>query len=235
MDLMGKGVADRGNKSILLGIAPAYKVTFEDNAVSMITLETNHSHFILTEGNRWETEPIVSDVLSQLVNQPEKSGDKIVMHKVPALAMLTGGNDSTKNVLLEAVRQKFTIIVVAGSGGLTDEVIAAWGKKDIAPEDPAMAEIIADGKILFYSLNSPINEIQKLIANALGVDQVLMQAWETFADYDLNANRKQKTFDVLQQFIIGIGILGTGLAIIREVTKTLLSLIRIILIGQVTY
>jgi len=42
---------------------------------------------------------------------------------------------------------------------------------------------------------------------------VLLQAWETFADYDLNANRQQRHFDRLQQVIIVLGLLGTALAL----------------------
>src|ERR1043165_475892 len=43
-----------------------------------------------------------------------------------------------------------------------------------------------------------------------------MQAWETFADYDLNAGMKQKQFDKLQKAIIYIGVAGTALAIFQQ-------------------
>src|SRR5260221_7595507 len=62
MEIMGQGIADRGRKCSLLGIAPAGKVTWpggpslaagvEDSA----PLDPNHSHFVLAEGNEWGSE-----------------------------------------------------------------------------------------------------------------------------------------------------------------------------------
>ncbi len=219
MELIGKAVADREHKSMLLGFTPADKVTMQGDSVTNAFLEVNHSHFILTRGGSVESMPIVNKVIFQLINRPGKAGNKNIQRKVPALAIVTGGNETTKDMLLQAVRQKFTVIIVEGSGGLADEVSAGWQKKDSAPEDPSLAEIIADGKLYFHSLNSPANGIGNLIASALGVDKVLMQAWETFADYDLNANRQQKRFDKIQQTIIITGVVGTALAIIEEVMK----------------
>jgi hypothetical protein len=46
---------------------------------------------------------------------------------------------------------------------------------------------------------------------------VLTQAWEVFADYDLNAVHQQKRFDRMQIAIICLGVLGTALAIIQQV------------------
>ncbi|HEX8087575.1 MAG TPA: DUF4231 domain-containing protein, partial [Blastocatellia bacterium] len=46
---------------------------------------------------------------------------------------------------------------------------------------------------------------------------VLMQAWEVFADYDLNANLQQKRFSNLQLAILIVGVMGTALAISQQV------------------
>ena len=220
MDLMGKGIADRGYKSILIGITSSDKITFQGDAEFNESLEANHSHFILTEGGNWRTDPVVNEVISRLIRRPGKFEKKIIERKVPALAIVTGGNESTKELLLQAVRLKFTVIIVEGSGGLADDVAAAMQVKDTLPKDPAMAEIIFDGKLFFHELTKPATDIHSLISSSLGDDKVLMQAWETFADYDLNANKQQGRFDKLQQSIILTGTIGTALAIIQEVIKS---------------
>ena len=54
MELMGLGVADRGGKSILLGVAPAGMVTYpggpkEGSISNGAPLDPNHSHFELAD------------------------------------------------------------------------------------------------------------------------------------------------------------------------------------------
>ena len=134
----------------------------------------------------------------------------------PGVVILVAGGKITRNEMLHAVRHKLTVIIVQGSGGLADEIDAAWQKKDVTPEDPVLAEIIEDGRLKFHQLNDPVNGITRLIVRELGDDKVLVQAWETFADYDLNANLQQKRSDMLQLSIIVLGVIGTALAISKK-------------------
>lgn len=219
MELMGKGIADRGYKSELIGIAPISRVTMQGDTITNTYLDPNHSHFILTDSDDWKSQPIITGIIDSLIRRPGVLDDRDIERKVPAIAIVTGGNDSTKDILLQAVRQKMPIVVVEGSKGFADELAAAYKTKDTPPEDPSMAEILADGKIVFHDLSKSPTDIRALIASAMGVDKVLMQAWETFADYDLNANLQQKRFDVYQQAIIVIGIVGTFLAIVQQIIK----------------
>lgn len=99
---------------------------------------------------------------------------------------------------------------------MADEVVEAWKKRDSLRDDPLMCEIIEEGELHFHSLNHSVKGIERLIIRELGIDNVLMQSWETFADYDANANRQQKNFDWLQLGIIILGVVGTGLAIIQQ-------------------
>ena len=46
-----------------------------------------------------------------------------------------------------------------------------------------------------------------------------MQAWESFANFDKNAARQQRTFNLLQKWIIWVGIIGTALVIIHQLFK----------------
>jgi TRPM family ion channel/conflict system pore-forming effector with SLATT domain/uncharacterized protein DUF4231 len=228
MALMGEGVAGRGYKSTLIGVAPTGNVTYPGaDSPDGVPLEPNHSRFILVEGTEWGSETasmfkLASALTSKPASavtaekKPRKKGIEKAAGKVPALATLAGGGETSRNEALRAVRHNLPLIVVEGSGGLADEIAAAWGKKETLPDDPVMAEIIADGEIHLHHLSNPVKGIERLIIRELGIDKVLMQAWEIFADYDLNANEQQGRFNRLQLGILTLGVLGTALAIIKQ-------------------
>ncbi len=208
MEMMGQGVADRGFQASLIGVAPAGLVTYPGSEANADThLDPNHSHFVLVDGNVWGSE------LPTIFNLA-----KALMSKAPGVVILASGGANAGNELIHAVRQNLKVIVVEGSGGLADEVAAACKQKPTLPEDPMMAEIIADGRIEIHLLTNSVKGAERLIIRELGGDDVLMQAWEHFADYDLNAGLQQKRSDRLQKAIIIIGLLGTALALIRQVT-----------------
>ncbi len=210
MKLMGEGVASREYKSPLVGVAPLAKVSYPGSAVTDGTpLEPNHSHFVLTEGADWGAETAtLFRLLKQLIRGTAA---------VPAVAVLAGGGPIARREMLQAVRQNLPVIIVEGSGGLADEIAAASKATDTPAEDPIMAEIIADGELHFHQIRNSVKGIERLIIRELGIDKVLMQAWETFADYDHNATIQQRRFDNLQKSIIYIGVAGTALVIIQEV------------------
>ncbi len=63
MEMMGQGIAGNGQNNILLGMAPAGKVTYPggpaDGSIDEgAPLDPNHSHFVLIESNEWGCELI---------------------------------------------------------------------------------------------------------------------------------------------------------------------------------
>ncbi len=209
MAMMGQGVADRGYKTSLIGVAPLAVVKYPGSSGSgEIALDHNHSHFVLVDGKTWGDE---TSMLFRLVGELKKT--------VPAAVLVAGGGAVSRNEALLAVRQNLSLIVVEGSGGLADEIATAWKDRPNLPDDPVMAEIIADGTVLLHLLSNPVKGIERLIVSELGGDNVLIQAWERFADYDLNANLQQERFQRLQLAIIVIGIAGTALALIKQVNN----------------
>lgn len=207
MAMIGEGVAGRGYKSQLIGVAPAGMVTYPGGPAAAGTpLEPNHSHFVLVDGNTWGSET------STMFNLA-----KALIGNAPGVAVLAGGGPVSKDEVLRAVRQELPLIVVDGSGGLASDVAKAWKQRETLPDDPVMAEIIADGEIHVHLLSNSVKGIERLIVRELGGDNVLMQAWEVFADYDLNANIQQKRFSNLQLAILLVGVAGTALAISQQV------------------
>lgn len=133
MAMMGQGVADRGRKSPLLGIAPAGKVTYpggpaEGSIEDGAPLDPNHSHFVLVESDEWGGE---TDTLFDII----KEFDKIV----PVVMILANGGLHARKEVLISVREGWPIIVIQGSGRLADEIAIAVREKT----EPANEEIVA--------------------------------------------------------------------------------------------
>ena len=208
MEMMGQGVADRGFNSQLIGVAPLGKVNYPGSKGSGETpLDPNHSHFVLVDGDTWGSETgRLFDLARALASKTR-----------PMIALLTAGGETTKKEALLATRQNIPLIVVEGSGGLADEIATAWKARPSLPDDPIMAEIIADGRIEVFPLSSSVKSAERLILRELGGDNVLLQAWERFADYDLNAMLQQKRFHRQQKAILLLGLLVTALALINQV------------------
>jgi hypothetical protein len=205
MALMGEAVAGRGYQSSLVGLAPAALVAWSGDAAAGVPLESHHSHFVLVEGNTWGSETATMFELARALTA-----------NAPGVAIVAGGGAIARDEVLRAVRHHLALIVIEGSGGLADE-IADWKRQAALPDEPVMAEIIAEGDIHLHPLSNSVKGIERLIIRELGVDHVLMQAWEHFADYDFNATLQQRRFDRLQLAILILGLAGTALAIGQQV------------------
>ena len=217
MELIGRGVADQGRRSILLGVAPAGRVTYpdgptEESVVDGAPLDPNHSHFVLVECDEWggETETMfdLADALSG---------------GIPVVTVLVNGGDISKKEVLSSVRHGWHIIVIGGTGRLADEIATLKKQELPLPEDPAMAEIIADGDIHLFSLDGAIDDLKSLINSFSSFDPTLKLAWERFSLYDANAIRQQTSFNRLQPWILSLGVLATFLALIYTQFRGLLE------------
>ncbi|TDN38641.1 hypothetical protein A8B98_22665 [Hymenobacter sp. UV11] len=220
MALMGESVASQGFRSTLLGVAPAGLVTYPGGPVTGVVLEPNHSHFVLVDGAEWGSETKTMYQLVATLAAREGSGSPPANPRaaakrgnVPTVVFLVGGGAIALNEIVEAVRQHHLIIVLEGSGGLADILAAAWPNRDIATDDAKLAEILADGILSIYPLGGSVQGLKRLLIRELGGEQVLLQAWETFVDYDTNAIVQQQKFNHQQQAVILLGLLGTALAI----------------------
>jgi hypothetical protein len=207
MELMGEGVAARGFKSPLIGVAPAGKVKYPGSSSGETELDPNHSHFVLVPGDNWGSE---TNMMFSLVNE-------LSSNYRPVVALLVGGGAVAKSEALQVVRQNFPLLVVQGSGGVADEIATAWKAGPDTQEDPVMAEIVADGRIDLIQLEHSVREAERTVVRELGSDSVLMQAWDRFADYDSNATLQQRRFNKMQLAILVIGLVGTALAVGKQV------------------
>jgi hypothetical protein len=208
---LGQGVADRGRKTILLGVVPSGQASFPggpslDALTAGALLEPNHSHFVLASGKEWGDERTTICDLSVAL----AAG-------IPVVTVLVGGGPVTKVELLHSVRQRWPVIVIEGSGTLADEVARLHQGKSAFIEDAAMSEIVADGDFHFFPIASPPEGMVRLITRTAVQDHhALQQAWERFALYDANAGRQQTSFARRQLQVLILGGLGTLLALTQK-------------------
>ncbi|MBI3536525.1 MAG: DUF4231 domain-containing protein [Chloroflexi bacterium] len=227
MAMIGQGVADRGHRTQLVGIAPQGKVTFpggpaEGSIVDGAPLDENHSHFVLVESAEWSGEQKILFAVAEELSR-----------EVPDLTILVNGGGIAKAEVLQSVRNKWPILIVEGSGRLADEIAGLkkeaervkakmqdamrnhTGEKIEMPfiADPMMAEIVEDGEIVLFPIQNSPSDLQLQVTQLLGGGDTLQLTWHRFATFDYNAKLHQKRFFNLQWFILYLGVLATATAL----------------------
>ena len=127
----GQALGDR-QPSACIGVAPRALVSLPDDAADepgreWVPLEPHHTHFLLVDGDRWGVETDAMMVLGAALARAS-----------PSIAVLVGGGDVAKQEVLAHVRARREIVVVAGTGGLADELADASARSGAGDQDIAM-------------------------------------------------------------------------------------------------
>ncbi len=207
MELMGAAVADLGHRTPLLGIAPLARVQTDGAAAGeRVPLDPNHSHFLLTLGEDWGDE--VETMFATAAALADGKGVVVVV---------AGGGSRTLTEVFHSVRRRWPLIVVAGTGGVADQIVTLSRSRPADLTDPVLLEILQDGELVIVPLaGSPDALAERILREAEG-DATLRSAWERFAVLDLNANRQQQTFRWLQGSVLLLGLAGAVLAVGKRV------------------
>jgi signal transduction histidine kinase len=168
-------------------------------------------------------------------------GDQKIVER-PVVVVLAGGRPQgiVKREVLLAVRNNWPVIVIEGSGEFPDTLSTLCKAQQRPPtesgnaaagaqpqgskartmgtakiDDPALAEIIHDGTLIFFPKQADAAELQHLIElNGRNPDKVLELAWRRFAFYDRNAGLHQTEYNNLTVRILLLGFLTTLLALV---------------------
>lgn len=211
--LLGRCVAD-GSGVRLLGVAPQALIDLPGagtpgDAAARPAPVPGLSDLLLTPGNTWGDELRQAVALAAHV----AAGPR-------ALLLLIGGGPATLPQLLAAVRQGWPVLLVQGTGGLADALVAQAGRGTADGDDPAVAEILADGKLGWITLGDKMAEAVDALARRVrrdtGGDSVLRQAWQRFAIFDQAAARQQAGFNRMQQWILALGVAVVALSVGRK-------------------
>lgn len=201
MAAVGAAVAEEGHQVLLLGVAPTGLVTADVGASATasgrVPLEPNHSHLVLVDASEWGDE---TDLLLDVAD---------ALAPVRPVAVIVGGGDVTTKEAEHAVRRRWRVFVVEGTGGTADALAArhrssrrgavAGGLGEVRPLDGDDPEHIA-----------------RRLAWSLQDTPELKLAWERFARYDTLAVRLRHSFERLQASILLLGIAVTLLALLQH-------------------
>jgi hypothetical protein len=209
VELMGAAVADLGHRSPLLGVAPAARVQ-PDAALTgdRAPLDPNHSHFLLTLGEDWGDEAETMFAVAAAV----ADGNGVVL-------VVAGGDGRILTGVLHGVRRRWPVIVVAGSGGVADQVATLSRSRPADVADPVLLEILRDAELIIVPLAGSPDALAERILREVEPDATLRSAWERFAVLDMNAILQQRTFRRLQASVLLLGLAGVVFAVVKSVLK----------------
>lgn len=164
MALLGEAVAALGYATPLVGVAPAALVSYPPapEPATAVALEPHHSHFVLTPGAKWGDETSTLFGVVRALRGPAQQAR-------PAALLLVGGGAVAHTELLAAVRLGLPIVVLAGTGGLADELAAAWPTRSVAGPlaGSTLTEVMANGHVQFYSLEASAEGLKAVLLHHL--------------------------------------------------------------------
>ncbi len=229
MEIVGQRASELDlNRKLILGVAPAELISLSNsndpdhdvknsdkNENHKVSLDPNHTHFVLVEGDRW------GDETTKLF---EIATSLAAADNTPVVAILAGGGKISKKEVLFCINQNWPLIVIEKTGYLADEIVSCKNQKQNVgnmPPNTNMKKIISYPSLKLYPSNSnqKKSSFEQFLLYALNYDPLLESAWQNMAIYDESAKKLQSNFNLFQKFILGIGILATLLAIIQTQFK----------------
>jgi len=211
MGLIGRAAGVMAKPTPLIGVAPEALIQSPDISPveadgGRVALAPNHTHFVLTQGEVWGAEtPVIFDLAQAIAG------------KLPVIVIMIGGGQVALSEILHAVRRHWRILIIQGSKGAADELLAQWTAKVAKDDDPVIAEILADGDLHAFPIGDPPEALARRIGRELGGDTTLRQAWLRFAALDLAAVGQQKFFRRMQGLILALSVGVTATVVLHQV------------------
>ncbi len=158
MAMMGEAVAQSHTTVQLLGIAPEGKITNPEIAGASkipegVSLEPNHSHFVLVESNHWGGETTTMLELARAF-------------KAQTIAILVNGGAIAGDEALQSVHNGWPLLVVEGSGRFADEVSAAV-RDGQAAKSTEVREIACSGRVTLFHIDDSAEKIRDRLRQML--------------------------------------------------------------------
>ena len=229
--LLGRAVADSGGAISLLGVAPAGVLALPGEAaagagVAGDPVVAGLSHLLITPGAAWgdELAPKIEFVRA-LVATPSAMavGAASAMAAPRPMLLLIGGGPAALTEVLLAVRCGWPVLLVAGSGGAADALVRQIGQGEADGDDPAVAEILADGHLSCLTLGDKaagaVEALARAVQRECGGNSVLRLAWQRFGALDRAAIRQQQDFGSVQGWILVLGVLVVAMSVLHSVGK----------------
>ena len=223
--LVGQAVASGQGALRLLGIGPEAALALPgqprdgDDARAQPVAGLSA---LLTVPGAWDDVPRCAAELAQALARTDPSTRPDGSARPPrrVLMVVVGGREGPGGTLAEvlgAVRRGWPVLLVQGSGGLADALVAQAQDGVAANEDPDVAEILADGQLSWVTLGDKaapaVEALARLVNRECGGDSVLRQTWQRFAALDQAALREQDSFGRVQAWILVLGVLVVAISV----------------------
>jgi hypothetical protein len=154
--LFGAGLGRWGRSAPCVGVTVAGLVTWPGKPTGEAPLEPHHSHFVLVEGNHWGAETATMYGLVRHLDE-----------QCPTVAVFAGGGEITVHELQMNVAHGRRMILLAGSGRATDQLLAA--RSGQAVSDPRLVEVAQQGELVLFDLDEPPAALGELVLRVLGL------------------------------------------------------------------
>ena len=211
MASLGLASAASDESVVLVGVAPAGKVTFPGDsrpgAESRTQLDPNHTHFLLAKSDDWGGETsLMFDALDGLDRDS------------PAAVLIAGGGPVAFDEVAAASARGLTIVAISGTGGVADLLTKAGPANPVAGVDAArVAALTAAADVAVVELNADPGQLAHLLARLLHVDETLRDAWLRQALVSAAARREQRSFRGQQNLVLTLGVILTLLVVANAV------------------
>jgi hypothetical protein len=213
MAIAGEVLGGAGLPLTLVGVAPAGRVSVPGDIASpgvapAASLEPNHSHLILAASDEWGGETRLLLEIVEAIAGPR-----------PVVVLLVGGGDVTRREVLGATARGWPIVVLAGTGGLADALVAAVDPHPAEPAadlpDPSLASVAGQAVVTVVAPDADPAILERGLLRRLQPDATLVMAWQRYHVLSLTARQQQRSFRRLQRSILGLGVLVTVLVVLQ--------------------
>lgn len=154
--LLGEGLARWGRTAPCVGVVVADLAKWPDKPAGEAWLEPHHSHFVLVEGKNWGDE---TTTMYELIGALSQAG------RCPSLAIFVGGGGITRDEMEANVEQGRKMVLLAGSGRMTDSVISSLLGRQIS--DARVMQIALKGGIIPFAISGEPSALSDLILRSL--------------------------------------------------------------------
>jgi hypothetical protein len=156
MELMGAARQRGGFTFPLVGVAPFSQVEYPGHKpeTSKTTLDSGHSHFVLTDGDEFGVE---SDMIAML--STALSHDR----RLPAVGLvINGGQITQREVFMRSAsgQMEFPLLVLEGSGRFADELAQAARTRILPPDHADQFRQILAADVRFIRVREGANALR---------------------------------------------------------------------------
>jgi len=208
---MANAALDQDEMPLLLGIVA--------NDRSVTEIDGNHERILRLPAAWTDVPKYTFQIADELVKDPAVAGRVV--------ALLFGGTDADKRAVVRCARRDWPIVVIARTGGVADQIIAASTRQadnslPPTPTDPDLREIIEAATLYQFPIDGSVDDLQRILLARIDprpetATNTLKEAWARFDELDFAANRKQRWFRTIEMLLIVLGVFAALVAILTTI------------------